>query len=201
MTARDPGSRTSPVMTSRQAGQPPIHLQTPASGVPPATPSASGSPDNDRQEILTINRAHSAAAQLRALADALDDANSLIRVTILRELQLRAAEELQSAVGQARDEGATWQQVADAAGMSRAAAHQRWRNRDLPHASAAPDRRPRADVAPMRRERVNIQIGPVPIPLTLTISRRELPVEGPRRQDAPNGRPTEPPRSAAANER
>lgn len=74
-------------------------------------------------------------ARLRAELDRLDLAKSAARAEALTAVQLAAdahrgaARRLDEAVAEARGYGATWQQVADAAGLVKSAAWERWANR------------------------------------------------------------------------
>jgi hypothetical protein len=74
-------------------------------------------------------------AQLRAELDRLDTAKNAARTEALAAVQIAAAahagagRRLDEAVAEARAYDATWQQIADAAGMARPSAWKRWSGR------------------------------------------------------------------------
>lgn len=92
-------------------------------------------PPNGEQLDLVPLDADQQAAQLRQQLDRLEALKREGRARAVDGVAAATAqakawgEKLDQAVAAARSAGATWQQIADAAGMSRPAAWERWANR------------------------------------------------------------------------
>lgn len=168
--------------------------------------SLSGPPDGGRQDSLTPEDGDNEIDQMRALVDGLATADLMERIRRLRTLELSINKELDATVTRAREARFTWSVIARAASMTRQAAYGRWdqgararrqgrKDAAGPQGPSGPQATSPAQRSPAqsqeRREQVRIQVGPFPLPGTLTVSRKEVPPPG---TGPPNG-PDQPTRS------
>lgn len=133
----------------------------------------SGSPDTCQASLTTDDGFDALLADLQSI---LSQAAPLRRLQLLSALNAQVIEAFAVAGPAARDRGATWQQIGDAAGITRQSAQQKWakRGEDEPHTPQVPvaehHQQRRKPAVTKRRRLVKVSVPRTPISATFEVT-------------------------------